>query len=160
MALQQAHHLRVDGVVGKHTLAALEHARHSPLLTEATHPQHALYVQALHGIRHLPGAMFDSAQAQHNAAATLTVAAHAGGLRRIDHVVLGTDAIRLFAVQGRMDDPAHRRVHVDREQAVTQSVEHATLALQTSGRVQESVHAQAFAQAEVALRDVTPAMRP
>ncbi|WP_159015362.1 peptidoglycan-binding domain-containing protein [Cognatiluteimonas profundi] len=160
MAFQQAHHLHVDGVVGKHTLAALEHARHSPLLSEATHPQHALYAQALHGVRRLPEAMFGSARAQHNAAATLTVAAHASGLHRIDHVVLGTDAVRLFAVQGRMDDPAHRRAHVDRMQAVTQTIEHATLAMQKPAMAPEPARAHAFvaAQAGITHRDVTPGM--
>jgi hypothetical protein len=162
MAFQQAHHLHVDGVVGRHTLAALDHARHSPLLSEATHPQHALYAQALHGVRRLPEAMFGSARAQHNAAATLTVTAHASGLNRIDHVVLGANAVRLFAVQGRMEDPAHRRVHVDRMQAVAQTVEHATLALQKPAMTPEvtQAHVVLAAQVEAANRDVSPGMQP
>jgi hypothetical protein len=116
----------------------------------------------LHGVRKLPEAMFVGARAQHNAAASLTVAAHASGLRRIDHVVLGTDAVRLFAVQGRMDDPAHRRAHVDRMQAVAQTVEHATQAMQRPAMAPEVTHAHAFAaaQVEAANRDVAPGMRP
>jgi hypothetical protein len=162
LAFQQAHHLHPDGIVGKHTLAALEHARHSPLLSEATHPQHGLYVQALHGVHALPGKTFGGAREQHNAAATLTVAAHAAGLRRIDHVVLGTDAVRLFAVEGRMDDPAHRRVHVDRVQAIAQTVEHGTRAMERAV-MQEPLHAHAAfvaMQEQVDHRGVTVGVRP
>lgn len=42
-SFQRAHHLHVDGIVGKHTLAALEEVKRWPLLSEATHPQHQLY---------------------------------------------------------------------------------------------------------------------
>ena len=162
LAFQQAHHLHPDGIVGKHTLAALEHARHAPLLSEATHPQHGLFVQALHGVHALPGKTFGSAHEQHNAAASLTVAAHAAGLHRIDHVVLGTDAVRLFAVEGRMDDPAHRRVHVDRMQAITQTVEQGTRAMERVA-MQEPVHSHAAfvaMQEQVDHRGATLGIRP
>jgi hypothetical protein len=142
---QHAHHLHPDGIAGKHTLAALERAQHAPLLSEATHPQHALYVQALHGVETLPAAVFADAHARRNAAAALTVAAHAQGLRRIDHVVLGIDAVGLFAVQGGLEDPAHRRTQVDRVQATAQSVEHSTRALEQGTVVDHPALAQARA---------------
>jgi hypothetical protein len=151
-AFQHAHHLHPDGIAGKLTIAALERARHAPLLSEATHPQHALYVQALHGVEALPVAVFANAHARHNAAAALTVAAHAQGLRRIDHVVLGIDAVRLFAVQGGLDDPAHRRTQVDRVQASAQSVEHSTRALEQGTAVDQPALAQARAAAHAAER--------
>ncbi|MGY0505911.1 peptidoglycan-binding protein [Luteimonas sp. e5] len=40
---QQMHGLKVDGIVGPQTIKALEHARQHPLVTEATHPNHALH---------------------------------------------------------------------------------------------------------------------
>ncbi|MGY0506060.1 peptidoglycan-binding domain-containing protein [Luteimonas sp. e5] len=40
---QQMHGLKVDGIVGSQTIKALEHARQHPLVTEATHPNHALH---------------------------------------------------------------------------------------------------------------------
>ena len=43
----------------------------------------------------------------------LAVAAKEQGLRGIDHVVMSGDAKLTFAVQGRLDDPAHRRASVD-----------------------------------------------
>ncbi|MFS8441182.1 hypothetical protein EIQ03_08720 [Xanthomonas campestris pv. raphani] len=40
----------------------------------------------------------------------------------MDHVVMGKTG-NVFAVEGRMDDPAHKRVHVDVEQAIKTPVE-------------------------------------
>lgn len=43
-------------------------------------------------------------------------------LTRVDHVVMGKTG-NVFAVEGRLDDPAHKRVHVDVEQAIKTPVE-------------------------------------
>lgn len=48
------------------------------------------------------------------------------GLKKIDHVVLNTANTGLFAVQGRIDDPAHHRLYVDKAQAVAQPIEAST----------------------------------
>ena len=49
-------------------------------------------------------------------AASLAQLARASGLQRIDHVVLGNVGAQgvhnVFAVQGALEDPAHRRVHM------------------------------------------------
>ncbi len=129
-SFQHAHHLHVDGVVGKDTLAALVDARHSPLLSEATHPAHPLYTQVLHGVRRLPHGTFASEDEQRNLAVALTISAHVSGLKKVDHVVLGTNGVNVFAVQGRLDDPAHLRTHVDRVEAMTHVVDHNSLAFQ------------------------------
>ncbi len=131
---QHAHRLHVDGVAGKETLAALVDARHSPLLSEATHPAHPLYTQMLHGIGKLPHGTFESEDEQRNLAVALTIAAHVSGFKKVDHVVLGTNGVNVFAVQGRLDDPAHLRTHMDRVQAMTNVVDHSSLGLQ------EAVH--------------------
>jgi peptidoglycan hydrolase-like protein with peptidoglycan-binding domain len=129
-SFQHAHRLHVDGVAGKDTLAALVDAHHSPLLSEATHPAHPLYTQVLQGVQKLPHGTFKSEDEQRNLTVALTIAAHVGGLKKIDHVVLGTNGVNVFAVQGRLDDPAHLRTHVDRVQSMTHTVDHNSLALQ------------------------------
>ncbi|RFF70680.1 hypothetical protein D0A39_14855 [Xanthomonas campestris pv. campestris] len=40
----------------------------------------------------------------------------------MDHVVMGKTG-NVFAVEGRLDDPAHKRVHVDIDQAIRTPVE-------------------------------------
>lgn len=51
-----------------------------------------------------------------NAAARVAAQAGADGMSRIDHLVPDARG-GVFAVQGRLDDPAHRRSHVDANQA-------------------------------------------
>jgi hypothetical protein len=150
-SFQHAHRLHVDGVAGKDTLAALVDAHHSPLLSEATHPAHPLYTQVLHGIRTLPHGTFGSEDEQRNLAVALTIAAHVGGLKKIDHVVLGTNGVNVFAVQGRLDDPAHLRTHVDRAQSMTHTVDHNSLGLQQAMHA-HPVHAHIQAPPDVGYR--------
>jgi hypothetical protein len=150
-SFQHAHRLHVDGVAGKDTLAALVDARHSPLLSEATHPAHPLYTQVLHGIRTLPHGTFGSEDEQRNLAVALTIAAHVSGLKKIDHVVLGMNGVNVFAVQGRLDDPAHLRTHVDRVQSMTHTVDHNSLGLQQAMHA-HPVHAHIQAPPDVGHR--------
>lgn len=136
-AFQHAHQLHADGVAGKHTLAALVDAHHSPLLSEATHPAHLLYTQVLQGVQKLPHGTFKSEDEQRNLAVALTIAANVDGLKKVDHVVIGTNGVNVFAVQGRLDDPAHLRTNVDRVEAMTHVVHHGRLAYQQA----EQAHA-------------------
>jgi hypothetical protein len=162
LAFQHAHHLHPNGVVDARTRDALHHAERFPSLVDPAHPQHTLYAQALHGVRKLPPRTFGNEHEQRNAAASLAVAAHAGGLRKIDHVVLGTNGVNLFAVQGAMEDPAHRRVHVDRVQAAAQTVEHGTLALQQglSMQQQQPANSHPLMQPVMEQRGVVMGIRP
>ncbi len=150
-SFQHAHHLHVDGVAGRDTLAALVDARHSPLLSEATHPAHPLYTQVMHGIHRIPHGTFASEDEQRNLAVALTIAAHVDGLKKVDHVVLGTNGVNVFAVQGRVDDPAHLRTHVDRAEAVRHVVDHSSLALQKAAHA-NPVHAHVHASPDVGHR--------
>jgi lysozyme family protein len=150
-SFQRAHHLHVDGIVGKDTRAALKDAQHAPLLSEATNPHHHLYAKILHGMLKLPQGTYRNEQERANAAVALTISAHVQGLKDIDHVVLGKDGTNLFAVRGRMDDPAHRRVHVDHAQAMSRSMDYGTPALQVS-QVRQPMHdMQAAMQATQAM---------
>src|SRR3546814_15771288 len=44
-------------------------------------------------------------------------------LRRVDHVVRGTNGTNLFAVEGQLTDPAHLRTHVATAQSIRTPVE-------------------------------------
>ena len=149
-SFQRAHHLHVDGIVGRHTLAALEDARRWPLLSEATHPQHRLYAQLEQGIRKLPSHGRSDEREIENAAVALTIAAHTSGLRQVDHIVLGSNGVNLFAVQGRMDDPGHRRVHVELAHAVSHAMDHRSMV--TAQPAPEHLHSMAVAQQQSAPR--------
>lgn len=89
------------------------------LLNDPSHPDHPLFRDAARGIHAI--------DAKHNRVSDLrsdqlgghlAVAAKEQGLRGIDHVVMSGDAKLTFAVQGRLDDPAHRRASVDTMQGL------------------------------------------
>jgi hypothetical protein len=100
---QHDHHLTVDGKVGPLTREAMHSAlqqRASPLsLTDAHHPDHALFAQALAGVRALDAQGQPTEQQRLNLAAALVVEARHQGLTRIDQVALGDDGSRVYIAQ-------------------------------------------------------------
>jgi hypothetical protein len=83
------------------------------LLDDPSHHDHPLYAAAAKGVYALDaqlGRAPDQRSIQLSAA--LAVAAKEGGVR-IDHVILSDDATRVFAVQGELNSPLHKLVHVD-----------------------------------------------
>lgn len=99
-------------------------------MSDATHPDNAMYRQALTGLEKLgPQAGFSGHESLERAAATMVYEARVSGLSRIDHIVQSADGTRIFAVQGELQDPSHRRVVTDKNQATAQSVEQTTQAL-------------------------------
>lgn len=102
---QQDHRLTVDGKAGPLTQQAMQTAllQHTTArdLTDPRHPDHALFEQALAGVR-----AFD-AQHDHpctdlqrlNMAGALTVEAKREGLTRIDQVALGDSGSRIYVAQ-------------------------------------------------------------
>jgi len=164
MAFQRDHGLAdVSGVVGPKTIEALRHAGQSPLLSNPGHPDNAIYQQALRGLRQLPSETFNNDTERSNAAATLVFEARVSGMKQIDHVVLSTNGSGLFAVQGRLDDPAHSRIYLDRAQAAAQPVERSTeqlrqdTASQQQVQMQSQVHGQ---QQQIEHRGVALGIRP
>jgi hypothetical protein len=144
---QEQQNLEVDGRAGRDTLTALgiypgqqqnrpaaqpeaPAQQQPPLLSNPAHPDHALYQQAATGLERLPPGTFPNAQARENAAAALAFEAKVAGLGRIDQVLPTGNNAGFFAVQGAPDDPANRRVYVDRDQAMSQSVQQSTQLLQ------------------------------
>lgn len=147
-SFQHAHHLHVDGIVGPRTLAALEDAKRYPLLSESTNPHHHLYGQIVQGIHKLPHEVQPRERELENAAVALTLSAVSSGLKRVDHVVLGRDGVNLFAVQGRLDDPSHRRAYVEFAHAAKQEPGHRAAMPQQA----MSDHVQVVANPNVAQR--------
>ncbi|MGN2250827.1 XVIPCD domain-containing protein [Frateuria sp. GZRe14] len=121
VAFQQAHGLKADGRVGPKTLGILDDAiqLQAASLADRSHPGHPLFCQALEKV-HLIDAKCGRTpdELSNNVAGALATAAQAQGLTRIDHVVLGENATRAFAVQGALDSPFRRFAGVYILQAV------------------------------------------
>ena len=130
-SFQVAHGLPPVGHVGPRTHAALEAARlHGLTPVDPAHPDHALQQQvsrAVDKMEHALGRAPDENSDRLKASLLLT--AKQNGLTRVDHVVLSEArgpvqaGQHVFAVQGRLDDPASRRVHVATQQALATPVQ-------------------------------------
>ncbi|MEP6899593.1 MAG: XVIPCD domain-containing protein [Rhodanobacter sp.] len=125
-AFQRANHLHDDGVAGPATHKAIDAKlretaqTQTPLnFTDATHPGNAMYLQSLDAVYRLDAEQGRTPdQRSDNLAGMLTVAAHANGMSRVDHVVLSDDAARAYAVQGEMNSVFKRYTDVNVSQAV------------------------------------------
>jgi hypothetical protein len=99
-AFQREHHLQVDGRAGhRQTLPAIDAAA-KQLLTDPSHPKHALYVQTLDKV-HAEEARRNLAHGAHSErlAGAIAVAAMHANLTRIDRVELNTAGTLARAVQ-------------------------------------------------------------
>ena len=94
--------------------------------SDPAHPAHALYVQVREQVEKLDerlGRTYD--ENSERLTDSLMVLAKENGLQRVDHVVLSNQVgdkapgHNVFVVQGELDNPAHRRVAMPTEQAVT-----------------------------------------
>ncbi|WP_313348254.1 XVIPCD domain-containing protein [Stenotrophomonas sp.] len=96
-----------------------------------------LHRQAMEGVARLDLSLGRAPdESSERMAASLAHLARDQGLNRIDHVVLGTptgqspNSQNVFVVQGALDDPAHRRAHMDVNAALRPSVEESIQKLQ------------------------------
>lgn len=135
---QKAHGLTVDGVVGPNTLEHLQRAGQQqraesprsdarPVLSDANHPDNALYAQTLAEVCKLDaqrGRTSDAAS-EHLAGA-LTVEAKRQGMSAVNHVVLSEDGSRAFAVQGAPDSVLKRMAYVETQHATRQTLTEST----------------------------------
>ncbi|GAA4805116.1 peptidoglycan-binding protein [Lysobacter hankyongensis] len=141
-AFEKENGLDPNGIAGPKTLEALSKAEQSPKLSNPNHPDNALYQQAMKGLEQMPAGTFKNAQERENAAATIAFEAKVSGLSQIDHVKAGGNNAGFFAVQGGLEDPTNKRVYVDREQAVQQTVQQSTQLMQQNTQNQPQAPAQ------------------
>jgi hypothetical protein len=126
------------------------------LLNDPGHPDHSLFRDAARGVHAI--------DAKHNRtpdlrsdqlSGHLAVAAKEQGMRGIDHVVMSGDAKLTFAVQGRLDDPAHRRASVDTMQGLNTPLAQSTQQMAEASAREEQTRNSALTQrqdAEVVTR--------
>ena len=82
-------------------------------IDQSGHPGHSLFKDAQRGVHALDAKVGRTPDlGSDQLAAALAAKMQAAGGRRIDAVVMSDNAANTFAVQGRLDDPAHLRVVV------------------------------------------------
>lgn len=95
-----------------------------PLMSDSSHPDNGLFRQAVAGLEKLgPNGGFANREQLERAAGTMAYEARMSGLSEINAVVRSNDGGRLFAVQGDPQDPSHRRVVADAQQASSQPLQ-------------------------------------
>ena len=115
------------------------------LLSDISHPVHALYQQARDAVHRLDTEHCRTPdQRSDNLAASLTVAAHREGMDRIDRVVLSDDATKITAVQDPTRLPILRYASLPVLEAINTSIEQSTAAWTQVAR--ERTDAQALEQ--------------
>ncbi len=108
--------------VDAQTTAAIEKPQ-APLLSNAIHPDHGLYQQAMKGLEQMPAGALKSAQERENVAAAIAFEAKVSGFNQIDNVKPLGHGPGMFVVQGALDDPSHKRIYVDQQQVADQSAQ-------------------------------------
>lgn len=79
----------------------------APAISDRRHPQFALYDGVARGVDALPpGVRPDTPDARERLSAALASQLYMQGIRSADHVVASPDGQRVFAVNGRLGDPA------------------------------------------------------
>lgn len=123
---------------------------HSSLrMDDPRHGGHSLYQDAERGVHALDAKVGRTPDQQsRQLAGVLAAEMHSAGGQRIDAVVLGTDGSRAFAVQGRMDDPAHLRVNVATMEAMQTPLENSTQRMEQSIAQQQAMAQQQSQQLE------------
>lgn len=98
-------------------------------LDNPLHPDHGLYQQARDAVHRLDAEKHRTPdQRSDQLAAALTVEARRHGLNHIDHVLLSTDANRVYAVQGDLQGIFKRHVDVTTVEAVNKPIEQSSAA--------------------------------
>lgn len=101
--------------------------QHRRTLNDPGHPDYPLFAQAYDGLKQLRQLGFDGEGCFVNAAGCLAAQAKAGGLRRLDQVMLDARGRGLVGVEGGIDDPSSRWVQVERDAAVLQPIQLSTI---------------------------------
>jgi hypothetical protein len=126
-------------------------------MDEPGHPGYSLFKDAQRGV-HAQDARVGRPpdHASDQLAGSLATRMHAAGGSRIDAVLMSNDAERTFAVQGRVEDPAHLRVAVDTVPAMNTPLEESSRALQAAAeREQAEQQNRHLAQMQASARSMT-----
>lgn len=128
-----------SGVADREMLQLFRDPSHS------AHPEHATYLRIRSGIRTIDegnGKAYDEGS-ERISRCLLALCRGADGvvLRRVDHVVSGTSG-NLFAIEGRLDDPAQRRV-------VVRAAEAASIPVEESDRRLAATHARTAPEPDI-----------
>ncbi|MFP7723262.1 DUF2235 domain-containing protein [Lysobacter sp. A3-1-A15] len=116
---------------------------HAPSLHDVAHPGHGIFMQARDGLHALDGWQPRATPGDGDRlAAALAAQAQRSGLAAIDHVLLARDGDRVFAVQGALHDPAHRRTSVEAASALAQPLSESADALSREPALREPQHAR------------------
>jgi hypothetical protein len=117
-----------DGVTGRPDIEPELAQRPSPaqqsMMSEAGHPAHGMYAQALAALRasrNIPAGTFTEHEEQVLAAGIVAKALTQSDVPlrpRVDHAVLSRDGSMVIGVQGPLDSPANRLAGVDIRQAL------------------------------------------
>lgn len=104
----------------------------APDLSDPSHRYNEMYRQALAGIDKLGAQTGLNDEQKRNAAATMVYEARVARppLENIDHIAASADGKKLFAVEGSLQDPSHKRVVGDTAQAAAQPVDQSSRALE------------------------------
>ncbi len=125
-SMQQGRNHVLDAVTTPRPTEGVSAGLQGPSLADAKHPQYSFYVQAHAKLEALGSTGLRSHQELDNLAAALAAQAAKQHLTKIDQIVASPDGKRIFAVEGKVNDPAHQRVHVEIDQARHQSLEQST----------------------------------
>lgn len=131
-----------------------------PMMTEPAHPAHLMYQQAqsvIAKVEAAPGMGLTQHEKQTLGASTVAEALSANGwnFTRVDHVVPSNRidpqtgrSEAVFVVQGELNDPAHRRIAVNMEQALSQTIEQSSSVAQTLQQTRQETMELQQSQAE------------
>jgi hypothetical protein len=131
-----------------------------PLMTEPSHAAHGMYQRAQHVLSQIEVAPGMGGLTQHErqtlgaSVVAMSLSAEGWKFTGFDHAVPGKIASQtgrpetIFVVQGALDNPAHQRIAINVEQALSQSVEQSSAVSQTVMQAREQAMAQQQAQAE------------
>ncbi|MFZ5636662.1 MAG: peptidoglycan-binding protein [Pseudomonadota bacterium] len=131
-----------------------------PLMTEPTHAAHGMYQRAQHVLSQIEVAPGMGGLTQHErqtlgaSVVAMSLSAEGWKFTGFDHVVPGkTDPQTgrpeaIFVVQGALDNPAHQRIAINVDQALSQSIEQSSAVSQSVMQAREQAMAQQQAQAE------------
>jgi hypothetical protein len=131
--------------------------RDSARMDEPGHPGYSLFKDAQCGV-HVQDARVGRTpdHASDQLAGSLATQMHAAGGKRIDAVLMSNDAANTFAVQGKVDDPAHLRVSVATVAAMNTPLEQSSRQLDAAASSQQlDQQNRQHAETQTAARSMT-----